>query len=44
MESFTTEFIHMAISCADCLRKLNAIVLRQIQYLTASAARLLENK
>ncbi|MFN0077266.1 MAG: KilA-N domain-containing protein [Prosthecobacter sp.] len=41
MESLNAELIHMALPSGDRLRKLNAIAIRQMRTLTASAARLL---
>ena len=44
LESLNAEFIHMTLPGADRLTKLNAIAIRQMRTLTASSARLLENK
>ena len=44
LESLNAEFIHMALPSGQRLTKLNAIAIRQMRTLTASAARLLENK
>ena len=44
LESLNAEFIHMALSSGERLTKLNAIAIRQMRTLTASAARHLENK
>ncbi len=44
LESLNAEFIYMALPSADRLTKLNAIAIPQIKTLTASNARLLENK
>lgn len=41
MESLNAEFIHMSLSQSERLRRLNAIAIRQMQVLTANAARLL---
>ena len=44
LESLNAELIHMALPSAERLTKLNAIAIRQMRTLTASAARLLGNK
>ena len=41
MESLNAEFIHMELPQPERLRKLNAVAIRQMQVLTASASRLL---
>jgi hypothetical protein len=43
LESLNAELIHMALPTGERLAKLNAIAIRQMRTLTASAARLLEN-
>ncbi len=43
LESLNAEFIHMALPSGERLTKLNAIAIRQMRTLTASAARLLES-
>ena len=43
LESLNAELIHMALPTGERLTKLNAIAIRQMRTLTASAARLLEN-
>lgn len=42
MESLNAEFIHMNLPQGERLRRLNAIAIRQMQVLTANAARLLD--
>lgn len=42
LESLNAEFIHMALPSGERLTKLNAITIRQMRTLTASAERLLE--
>lgn len=42
LESLNAEFIHMALPSGERLTKLNAIAIRQMRTLTASAARLLK--
>ncbi len=44
LESLNAELIHMALPSSQRLTKLNAIAIRQMKTLTASATRLLENK
>ncbi len=44
LESLNAEFIHMALSSGERLTKLNAIAIRQMRTLTASAARLLKDE
>ena len=44
MEGLNAEFIHMKLPQGQRLTKLNAIAIRQMRTLTASAVRLLENK
>ena len=44
LESLNAELIHMALPSSQRLPKLNAIAIRQMKTLTASATRLLENK
>ncbi len=41
MESLNAEFIHMSLPQGERLKRLNAIAIRQMQVLTANAARLL---
>ncbi len=43
LEGLNAEFIHMKLPQGERLRKLNAIAIRQIQTLTASASRLLSS-
>ena len=38
IEGMNAEFIHMALSQGDRLKRLNAIAIRQMQTLTASSA------
>ena len=41
MESLNAEFIHMSLPQGERLKRLNAIAIRQMQVLTANAARLI---
>ncbi|MDP1588365.1 MAG: KilA-N domain-containing protein [Prosthecobacter sp.] len=43
-ECLNAEFVHMSLHSGERLTKLNATAIRQMRTLTASAARLLENK
>jgi hypothetical protein len=43
MESLNAEFIHMGLPQGERLRRLNSVAIRQMQVLTANAARLLDS-